>query len=177
MQWSPEKQWSPFLPTGKKQLSIRYLLAATAVVAILCVTIKATGIAFGFLTQNEFPAIMLAYVFGSLPVICLFSLVLVVTLTTLSLTRRWILHGSLAIFVAAMPLLLHGLIEFVFKLFLSQSFPAIKMDDMLQCYCFVGGFTVSLFVILLHARLQGLRLSFPQSASASVNSVARHSVP
>ncbi len=159
-QWNGDWQKRSEAIIRKKQLSIRYLLAATTVVALLCVTINVSGISPALMTQGELPEIAIAIFFGSLPLICLFLLLLLATIAASSFKRGWTLYAASAILILTMPFIMNGLIWGAF-LCIGKSFPAMTMYEVYHAYYFVGGFTASTLVILLHARKQGLRLVSP----------------
>lgn len=165
-QWSSALQNSSEASNRKKQLSIRYLFAATTVVAVLCVTLKASGIPFDFLTQGDFREIAMVFIFGSLPVVCLFLLLVVATLAAPSVKQGWMLYGASASLVATLPFIMYGSAGVAYWFF-GKTFPSITMDELRGLYSFNGGFTISLLVMLLHARMQGTQLIVPKPFDAS----------
>lgn len=167
-QWSSELHRSSDARNRKKQLSIRYLFAATTVVAILCVTLKASGIPFDFLAQGDYPEIAIVVIFGFLPVVGLFLLLVVATLAAPSLKTGWMLYGASAIFVATLPFVMFGVIGVAFLCF-GKTLSSFTMEEVRGLYCFNGGFTISLLFILRHAKRQGTQLidTKPFDASAA----------
>ena len=168
-QWSSELQKSSEARNRKKQLSIRYLFGTTTVVAILCVTLKTSEIPFDFLTHGDFPEIAIVFIFGSLPVVCLFLLLVVATLAAPSLKEGWMLYAASAILVATLPFIMLGVIGVAFLCF-GKTLSSFTMEEVRGLYCFNGGFTISLLVILRHARRQGTRLIAPKPSDASADS-------
>jgi len=164
-QWSIELHRSSDARNRKKQLSIRYLFAATTVVAILCVTLKASGIPFDFLAQGDFPEIAMVSIFGFLPVVCLFLLLIVATLAAPSLKTGWMLYGASAILVATLPFVMLGVIGVAFLCF-GKTLSSFTMEEVRGLYYFNGGFTISLLFILRHAKRQGNQLIVPKPFDA-----------
>ena len=164
-QWSSELHRSSDARNRKKQLSIRYLFAATTVVAILCVTLKASGIPFDFLAQGDFPEIAIVFIFGFLPVVGLFLLLVVATLAAPSLKTGWMLYGASAILVATLPFVMLGVIGVAFLCF-GKTLSSFTMEEVRGLYCFNGGFTISLLFILRHAKRQGTQLIVPKPFDA-----------
>lgn len=152
-------EMNPPVQVGKKhkQLTILYLLTCTVAVALLCLVIKATKDGFRILADYEFLVISLGALVGSLPAAGLLILVLRVTLSTLPHKEEWKSIPLIAVGIAFFPFIAHGLIQFPFS-FHGRALPAITTGEILQWYCFVGGFVTSLCIILLHARSQGIRL-------------------
>ena len=141
------------------QISIRYLIATTVVVAASCLAIKKSNGAFSVLTEYEFLAFTLTVLVGSLPIIWLLILLVGWILSPLSWEKRSKSLALIAVGMSIFPFVVHRMAQFLFA---SQNptWRSITMDVMLQLYCFIGGFMTTMSLVLFHARSQGFRVEY-----------------
>ncbi len=147
--------------SGKKhnQLSIRYLIAATVLVAASCLAVKNSNGAFRVLTDFDFLVGALMVLVGSVPVVWLLILIAGWILSPLPWRKRWKSLVLIALGMAIFPFVVHRMAQFLFAT-RSPAWRSIQMDEMLQLYFFIGGFMTSMSMVLLHARTHGFRIEY-----------------
>ncbi len=143
----------------QNQLTIRYLLASTVAVALLCLVFNASKDVLPLPPDYSFLVFSLTYLVVTLPTVGLLILLLRVTLSVSTLKHEWKSIVLIAVCMVIFPFILHSLIQFPFS-FHGRALSSITTKEILQCYCFVGGFVTSMTIVLLHARSQGFRLRY-----------------
>ncbi|HUP80605.1 MAG TPA: hypothetical protein VM260_18800 [Pirellula sp.] len=143
----------------QNQLTIRYLLASTVAVALICVVFNATKDVLRLSSDYSFLVLLLAVLVGTLPAVGLLILLLRVTLSESTLKHEWKSIVLIAVCLGIFPFISHSLIQFPFS-FHGRALPSITTIEILHWYCFVGGFVTSMTIVLLHARSQGIRLRY-----------------
>ena len=141
------------------QLSIRYLITATVLVAASCLAIKNSNGAFRVLTEYEFLVAALTVLVGTVPVVWLLILIVGWILSPLPWSKRWKSLVLIALGMAIFPFVVHRMAQFLFAT-RSPAWRSIQMDEMLQLYFFIGGFMTSMSMVLLHARTHGFRIEY-----------------
>ncbi len=151
-----------------RQLSIRYLIAATVVVAASCLAIKNSNGGFRVLTEYEFLVSALTVLVGSVPVVWLLILIVGCILSPLTWERRWKSLVLIAVGMLIFPFVVHRMAQFSFSSG-SPAWRSIKWEEMLQLYCFIGGFMTSTTIVLSHARTHGFRVEYRAQHDIALN--------